>query len=357
MRLCHLLAILLLASMLIPRVFCQQSAVTPAVELPKDPRALFAIARPHYDFSDPSLRPWHLKALYQLLDEKGNPSDQGTFEYWWASPKVHRSTWTRTGATHSEWHTADGKLSYLDSGKSISLFEYKLEPAILNPLPTDTELDSEKNRLDREELKLGSVKLPCIMIVPIMPQHGKIQVVPLGLFPTYCFNPSVPALQVRNSFGTVAEYLDRIASMNGHYVPREIKFFEGKQNVLTANVETIDGISPTDPAFTPIPTAISPKTDKATIAAGIMTGMLIKKQAPIYPQDAKDARVSGKVVLGATIGRDGKIHDLRVEEAPWPSLVAASLIAVSKWEYKPYLLNGEPVEVETTITVIFELGR
>jgi protein TonB len=84
--------------------------------------------------------------------------------------------------------------------------------------------------------------------------------------------------------------------------------------------------------------------------------MLLKKQQPVYPQDAKDARASGIVVLEATIGRDGKVHDLRVVQAPWPSLVASAIQAVSQWEYKPYLLNGEPVEVKTNINVIFSLG-
>lgn len=49
------------------------------------------------------------------------------------------------------------------------------------------------------------------------------------------------------------------------------------------------------------------------------------------------------------IGRDGRVHDLKVESAPYPSLVEAAMRAVLHWEYKPYLLNGEPVEVETTI--------
>jgi protein TonB len=97
--------------------------------------------------------------------------------------------------------------------------------------------------------------------------------------------------------------------------------------------------------------------EKVQIAAGIAVGSLLKKEVPVYPQDAKDARVSGKVVLQATIGMDGGVHDLHVVSAPWPSLVASALWAVSHWEYKPYLLNGEPVEVETTVNVIYSLGQ
>ncbi len=96
---------------------------------------------------------------------------------------------------------------------------------------------------------------------------------------------------------------------------------------------------------------------KVSLSGGIMAGSLIKKEQPVYPQDAKDARASGTVVLRATIGTDGGIHDLHVVSAPWPSLAASALWSVSHWEYKPYLMDGEPVEVETTVNVIYTLGN
>ena len=84
--------------------------------------------------------------------------------------------------------------------------------------------------------------------------------------------------------------------------------------------------------------------------------MLVKKLTPVYPEMAKRLREQGTVVVGATIGIDGKIHGAEVVIAPSELLGAAALDAVSHWEYKPYLLNGEPVEVETTVTVTFSLG-
>lgn len=90
--------------------------------------------------------------------------------------------------------------------------------------------------------------------------------------------------------------------------------------------------------------------------ASVAQGMLLKKVIPVYPQDAKEAHVDGKVVLEAIIGMDGGIHDLRVISAPWPSLAASALWSVSQWKYKPYLLNGKAVDVKTTINVIYSLG-
>jgi protein TonB len=83
--------------------------------------------------------------------------------------------------------------------------------------------------------------------------------------------------------------------------------------------------------------------------------MLIQKTQPIYPPIAKAARVSGTVVLQATISKTGSIENLHVVNGP-AMLQQAAMDAVRTWRYKPYLLNNEPVEVETTVNVIFTLG-
>lgn len=338
-----------------------QDAPVPQPGQIKDPRAILAAAAPFYDFSDPALKPWHLKATYQRYDDKGNPAEQGTFEYWWASPKVYRVTWTRPDASHSDWHTADGKFAHLSTGGGLDFFESKLEFAFVSPLPATHDLDPSESRLDREDVKLGDAKLPCVMVMPLMPQRGQFQpeampTVPLGLFPTYCFDPKVPVLRAAYSFGTLTEGFDSFVKFQGRFLAKKILFYEGKRQILSASVDLLEGLSPVDPALTPDPHATFPKLQKVNLGAGIAVGFLLKKTAPTYPPDAKQARASGTVVLQALIGRDGRIHDLRVVQAPWPSLAASALWAVSQWQYKPYLLNGEPVEVETTINVIFTLG-
>jgi hypothetical protein len=324
--------------------------------LPKDPGAVFASAAPFYNFSDPSLKPWHMKASYQLYDENERPSSQGTFEYWWLSPKVYRSSWTRPGSTHSDWHTADGKYAYQTSGESLNYFEYKLQSMLLSPLPDSNDLAPDEARLERQAIGKNDDKIPCITVIPKMTTFGSNQVVPLGIFPTYCFDSQLPAVQAIFSVGSVTTVFGKIAMMNGKYLARQVDMLEGKRKILTASVDSVTGLSPSDPALVPSPEALAPKTDKIVIDATVMTGALLKKQMPVYPQDAKDAHVSGKVILKALIGRDGGIHSLHVVSTPWPSLAASSLWAVSHWKYKPYLLNGEPVDVETTVNVIFSLG-
>jgi len=87
----------------------------------------------------------------------------------------------------------------------------------------------------------------------------------------------------------------------------------------------------------------------------VAVGMLIYKVNPEYPAKAKKDRISGIVILKATISKAGEISDLHAECGP-EILQEPSLKAVREWKYRPYLLRGEPVEVQTTIRVTFALG-
>ena len=84
-------------------------------------------------------------------------------------------------------------------------------------------------------------------------------------------------------------------------------------------------------------------------------GDLIHKILPVYPPPARSARIQGQVVLQAVISKQGVIENLIVL-AGHPLLVPAAIEAVRQWRYRPYVLNNEPVEVETQITVNFSLA-
>ena len=95
---------------------------------------------------------------------------------------------------------------------------------------------------------------------------------------------------------------------------------------------------------------------RVRVSQGVTQGMKVHDVTPQYPQMAKIARVQGPVVLAAVIGKDGTIQGLRVVSSASPLLNQAAVEAVKQWRYRPYILNGEPVEVDTTITVNFTLS-
>lgn len=91
------------------------------------------------------------------------------------------------------------------------------------------------------------------------------------------------------------------------------------------------------------------------VSAPVAGGMLIRKVNPVYPPLARQARVSGTVVLKAIIGKDGSIENLTLVSGH-PLLAPAAIEAVKQWKYRPFLLNGRPLQVETEVTVNFALS-
>lgn len=100
----------------------------------------------------------------------------------------------------------------------------------------------------------------------------------------------------------------------------------------------------------------SGEQDPTKVSAGVMAGQILSKVVPVYPLDAKQAHIQGAVVLRATIGADGLIQNLTVISGP-EMLQQSALDAVKQWVYKPYLLNGNPTSVETTITVTYSFAN
>ena len=103
------------------------------------------------------------------------------------------------------------------------------------------------------------------------------------------------------------------------------------------------------------PAATQGPTKPVRVSAGVAQGMLLTPFHPVYPPIAIAARVEGTVVVQAVISKSGSIESLHVASGP-PLLTLAALDAIRAARYAPYRLSGEPVEVETTISVIFKLG-
>jgi periplasmic protein TonB len=122
------------------------------------------------------------------------------------------------------------------------------------------------------------------------------------------------------------------------------------------------GIAGADSAAPPaglVPTtapALRPTLSTVNVSQGVSTGLLIKKVAPSYPPNALRMHIEGEVELLATISKDGDITHIKVVSGN-SQLTKAATDAVKQWKYKPYLLNGEPVEIQTQVTVRFKLPQ
>jgi TonB family protein len=163
---------------------------------------------------------------------------------------------------------------------------------------------------------------------------------------------ALPNLAVRATAGRVVDpvifdFASELAARARQLAPDDpdiqglmplIKYFSESQN---------DPVAPALPLQLP-----SNVTGRIRVAGNVQTANLIRKTEPQYPDDARNAGITGEVSMSATIGRDGTIQNLELISGH-PRLVQAALQAAETWVYRPTLLNGAPVEVVTTITISF----
>jgi TonB family protein len=120
------------------------------------------------------------------------------------------------------------------------------------------------------------------------------------------------------------------------------------------------GMQNPSPTPTPTPTPTPGATEapkrpiKVRVSSGVAQGLLIHQVNPVYPGEARKNHIQGDVILRTTIDREGNVADLKVVSGE-PILADAAVEAVKQWKYRPYLLNGEPVEVETQVLIKFHM--
>jgi len=182
------------------------------------------------------------------------------------------------------------------------------------------------------------------------------KITPNGRYLQYCFSakhPTVIAFSRPDGEGVI---YSNLARTQGMILPRELTVYFGERKTITATVETVDGIAATAAELIP-PAELQPTKAPGSIgvSGSVIQGQLIHRVRPEYPLMDKAERRSGTVILAAVIGTDGRIHNLEVLDSPSASMEQSALKAVQQWEYRPYMLDGEPVEVNTTINVVFNL--
>jgi protein TonB len=227
--------------------------------------------------------------------------------------------------------------------------------------------DPESLRRERKNPRFGlavSVTfqvalLATLVLIPLMSQ-AVLPLVRVNQIPLLQAPPTVPIVQAQVAHPTT----DRLPSIPTHFTPvvhrpstafTAIGIDPGPVELGSIGDPTnILGTAGALPQPPEMPSTSHQPDRPITRGGNVMEAMLTNRIQPTYPSVAKLARASGAVVLNAIIGTDGTIQSLKVISGN-PLLIKAATDAVSQWRYKPTLLNGQPVEVETLITVNFVL--
>jgi len=149
----------------------------------------------------------------------------------------------------------------------------------------------------------------------------------------------------------------------GNMTPKQIAEAERLARDWKPKTGTLSGTAPAGASASVVVTSDQAKDVPAMQGAqpvplpeGISQGLLVNQVKPVYPAVARAARIQGAVVLTALIGKDGAVQELELVSGH-PMLVPAAMEAVKQWRYRPYVLDGEPVLVQTTINVNFALAN
>lgn len=345
---------------------------TASALLPSDPTAFMHQAALSNGLSQAGDHAWHLRASFKIFDDQGNIKDHGTLEEFYVSPTKFKRIYSSSSYSHTMFGTGSGMMYAGDPAGPSPLLRI-IRTYLISPLPTDSMI--AQWTFTAEQRTYNGASHLCIL----MNTKSQSDVDPARLAGTFCFNPATLALQTAlHETTAISETLDHPVSFQGRSVSGDLEVETAGKINATVHVETIEPITAIDDAiFIPPPdasaheiTMVGVKGDlfgsspdlrqsagngQLSISPGVATGMLVNKVAPVYPPIAKAAGVQGTVVLEALIGKDGQITNLHIVSGP-AMLQQAALDAVKSWIYKPYILNGAPVEVRTTVNIIFTLG-
>ncbi len=207
----------------------------------------------------------------------------------------------------------------------------------------------------------------CLMLAPLLRPEALRYVMQRGtLEPPRPLTPAVERA-VAASRATASRQVFRPNTLVAPtHVPRHIAMITDPAPELTVEpsapgVAAASGIFSSlgeiaKPQPPPAPPSVRKPASRVRVSASVQQAMLVYQLKPAYPPLARAARISGTVVLQATIGKDGTIQNLQLMSGH-PLLTQAALAAVAQWRYRPTLLNGEPVEVATQIMVNFVLSQ
>lgn len=306
------------------------------------PGALLQAAGQANGLESDSVHPWYIHGSWQIL-RQNQTTHQGSFEEWWRSPQQAKMNVNASDFQQTRYRTASGA-EYTGAAVPPDNIVNFIEDAFRMPLPPAA------RGLEETTMNRDGVSLNCVADAGVRPDEAG----PAGsLHSAYsaCFAGSPPMLRMEAGLAVQALF-NSMVRFEDRYVARDVRFVlpSGEQIVLHCDViEPLNAVP--DGFFTP-PASAQPVPAMIDLPEGVLLPTRVAGHRPDYPYHARVASIQGTVELAAIIRKDGSIGDLRVVSAP-PMLGQPAMIGVKTWRYRPYLVNGQPVEVETRIHVTF----
>jgi Gram-negative bacterial TonB protein C-terminal len=294
------------------------------------------------------LRPWHWKLDVTVFDKDGKNPKAGSLEIWFSGGNL------RTVASLGSKQITSlriGSNLYRTSGDEKDLAAVRLiEMQVLHPIPDEVIQPSTAVKLVEESV--AAIKLDCM--VPTVAQQSS-DAIP-GVQPiSFCFEQGTAKMLVTYGPGGFSVLRPRVGMFQSHQVPVDLQTFSGTVMVSEAKTTKL-ATEPIDPSLFQIQPDMGPVDAPVVLPASDLRGLVLSKNPPVYPPEAKQRHAGGNVIFDATIGKDGHVLSLRPMAQSNALLIGSAKDAVSHWIFRPYLINGIPVEVKTQLTVVYAFG-
>lgn len=284
-------------------------------------------------------KPFHLAMTFQLYDLSGKPAETGSLDTWWSGPGRER-TEVHLAGLNEDGSAPEGADAALVRDAILVRYLVALE---IDPLPKMGTVTG----LTTKPTKFGKVELDCIspQVDPAQEKNARI--------PVACVAARTMQAQILEVVdGKVSVIRPRMGTFQETHVALESKLGFVQRDAIAGTVTLLQ----TDAAAKGKAegAAASPVHQEMHLLGGVDGGHRIKFVEPIYPLIGKGEHRSGTVVMDVIVGVDGQVRSLVPIAITNTIFTSSAMEAVKQWRFTPYLLNGVPAEMETTITVNFQ---
>ena len=333
------------AFLLVLLVRLSLSAQTAAPDLNK-PDTLYAAALASNGLVGDDLKPWHLKANYELFDDEGKALSKGVLEEWWLAKNQWKITYNGNHFTGATYRGPEG---FAHDGGRLSWPESLIAVSITEPI---LENSSQVSRISGPTLRKESTPpLSCLEVSGKVPPKYSAPLKSMFVH-TYCFDTGTAQLRMTNfQFRTV--FFNQFGTFQGRTVGVKSTIYVNGHALARINLDSLAVDSAITPAtlLPPGSADLTPNSSTA-ITPPVLT---YEKQLELPRERNKDIK-SGVVVVGILVGKDGTVKDAHVLESPNNTLAETAVKAVNAYKFKAAQRDGQPVETEINVEVNIRLN-
>jgi hypothetical protein len=321
---------------------------TPAkVEMPSDPAGLLVLAAKMNGLQNVGTQPLHIKATYQLLDDKGGVKETGTFEELYVSARRYKLAYHSPSFNQTEYSTDAGVFRIGDQKNPNTLLT-AAHDGLFPKFPSADELS--KSRHGFVDRQAGDAQLKCVTL------ENQKSAPPAPHFAVYCFDRSAPTLRVvETHHGADMTFYNDVSLVLGTYVGREAVFSELGKPQVQIRLDSLGALPQGNQT-------IEPPADAIKVSQEILKPTAPKVVRPVWPEYAvypivgarpelasgANPRLLGKMTISLVVGKNGRVVDV-ITPSGSSAIVQPAVDAARKWLFQPAMLDGHPVEVMVNI--------